>query len=102
MFLPFFLKSLPSPATQHRVPNATPFLVWAGRPIMKDGTSVRGLELWLCGLALLVVVHVVVVAVCALLSKPVHAHPQRLKNSENVNCSLSIMMYFFFNQVLSN
>ena len=65
---------------------------------MKDGTSVSVPELGLCGLVLLVVVHVVVVAVCALLSKPV-AHPHRLKNNEHVNCSLSIMMYFFESSV---
>jgi hypothetical protein len=46
------------------------------------------------------VVHVVVVAVCALLSKPDHAHQQRLKNGEHVNWSLVIMMYDFIKQEL--
>ena len=45
-----------------------------------DGTSVLGPELGLSGLVHLVVVHMVVVAGCALLSKPDHAHQQRLKN----------------------
>jgi hypothetical protein len=40
----------------------------------------------------------VVVAVCVLLSKPDHAHQQRLKNSEH--WSLSIMMYYLLKQVL--
>ena len=62
---------------------------------MKYGTSVLGPELGLCVLLHLVVVHMVVVAVCALLSKPDNANQQRLKNSERVNCSLSIMMYYF-------
>jgi hypothetical protein len=42
----------------------------------------------------------VVVAVCALLSKPDHVHHQRLKNGEHVNWSLAIMMYYFIKQVL--
>ena len=41
---------------------------------MKDGTSVLGPDLGLSGLVHLVDVHVVVVALCALLSKPDHEH----------------------------
>ena len=43
----------------------------------------------------------VVVAVCALLSKPDHAHQQRLKNGEHVNWSFAIMIYYFLKQVLN-
>jgi hypothetical protein len=73
-YLALLFKVPPFPG--HPTPGAQcyPFACAGWVANMKDGTSVLGPDLGLSGLVHLVDVHVVVVALCALLSKPDHEH----------------------------